>query len=70
MIDNSATDFKRAGGKRLDKNWKRGYNSQKSNEGERIVKANATAMMNMMEMYMRSMCMRRRAHFPMCFLVS
>lgn len=38
-------------------------------EGERIVNLNATAMMNMMEMCMCSMCMRRRAHFPMCFLV-
>ena len=54
----------------FDKSQLPRYNGQKSRKGEHIVKKFATAMMNMMEMYMCPMCMRRRAYFPMCFLMS
>ena len=51
----------------FDKPAKQRYNGQKSGrKGEHTVKKFATMMMDMM-MYMCSMCMRRRAYFPMCF---
>ena len=54
----------------FDKQKTRRYNEQKSSKGERIVKKFASVMMNMMEMCMCPMCMRRRAYFPMCFLMN
>ena len=52
--------------------WEIGrYNGHQSHrKGEHIVKKFAATMMNMMEMCMCSMCMRRCANFPMCFLMS
>lgn len=66
----SHSGFSEKTAKGLDRAAALVYNGQKSGKGERIVKATATAMMNMMEMCMCIMCMRRRAQFPMCFLVS